>query len=223
MLETANPCEETRPTGYQCEVLLTLSELQQCCKGSYQQQEALIASAAKRQKVEVKMKDLTPAERAEFEQAKNKEIDQWISTETIRRIIRNQVPEHQLLRTRWILTWKPVDEQVKQTTGRTHKAKARLVILGYEDPSLESLPRDSPTLGRDTRMLLLQLIASQKWVLKSFDISTAFLRGSKQDSRVLGIEPPAEMRRRLGLREEEACELLKGGIRSCQCSSVVVC
>lgn len=59
-------------------------------------------------------------------------------------------------------------------------------------------------------MLLLQLIASQKWTLKSIDISTAFLRGSKQDSRILGVEPPVEMRRRLGLKEEEACELLKG-------------
>ena len=37
-----------------------------------------------------------------------------------------------------------------------------------------------------------------------------FLRGSKQDSRILGIEPPIEMRRSLGLREDEACELLKG-------------
>ena len=210
MLETQFSADDVRPAGIVCEVFLTMSELQQCRHVSYQQQEALIASAAKRQKVEVKLRDLTPSERKEFEQAKTKEIDQWISTETIRRITRNQVPEHQLLRTRWILTWKPVDEQVTKTTGRTHKAKARLVILGYEDPALESLPRDSPTLGRDSRMILLQLIASQKWVLRSFDISMAFLRGSKQDSRILGIEPPIEMRRSLGLREDEACELLKG-------------
>lgn len=84
--------KENRANGYQCEVLLTMSELQ-CCKASYQQQEALVASAARRQKVGVKLKDLTPAERAELQQAKTKEIDEWISTETIRRNIGNQAPE----------------------------------------------------------------------------------------------------------------------------------
>ena len=54
---------------------------------------------------------------------------------------------------------------------------------------------------------LLEVYCSPNSELTNHDISTAFLRGSKQDSRILGIEPPAEMRRRLGLREEEACEL----------------
>ena len=43
-----------------------------------------------------------------------------------------------------------------------------------------------------------------------FDIRTAFLRGSRQDSRILDIEPPAELRCRMDLNDEEACELLKG-------------
>ena len=33
-----------------------------------------------------------------------------------------------------------------QKTQRTHKAKARLVVLGYLDPLIEDIPRDSPTL-----------------------------------------------------------------------------
>ena len=92
MLETQFSADDVKPTGIVCEVFLTMSELQQCRHVPYQQQEALIASAAKRQKVEVKLKDLTPSERKEFDQAKTKEIDQWISTETIRRITSNQVP-----------------------------------------------------------------------------------------------------------------------------------
>ena len=202
--------EESKPTGVECEIMLTTAEINRCRKVNHKQQIALIASAAKRQKIEVRMKDLTASERKEFEQAKEKELNQWISTETIRRILRSQVPEHQIVRTRWILTWKPLDEQTVQETGKHRKAKARLVVLGYEDPDLDSVQRDSPTLGRDSRMLALQMIASQRWSLRSFDIATAFLRGSKQDDRILAIEPPEELRQKLGLKSNETCELLKG-------------
>ena len=204
------PIEDSKPTGVECEIMLTTAEINRCRKVNQKQQIALIASAAKRQKIEVRMRDLSASERKEFEQAKEKELNQWISTETIRRILRSQVPEHQILRTRWILTWKPLDEQTVQETGKQRKAKARLVVLGYEDPDLDSVQRDSPTLGRDSRMLALQMIASQRWSLRSFDIATAFLRGSKQDDRILAIEPPEELRQKLGLKSNETCELLKG-------------
>ena len=58
-------------------------------------------------------------------------------------------------------------------------------------------------------MLTLQVIASRQWTVRSFDISTAFLRGSRQDSRVLGVEPPPELRKKLNLRDDEVLELLK--------------
>ena len=54
----------------------------------------------------------------------------------------------------------------------------------------------------------MQLCASRKWIIRSFDIKTAFLRGSRRDNRVLGLEPPAEMRSKLQL-ESEIVELLK--------------
>ena len=44
--------------------------------------------------------------------------------------------------------------------GKQRRAKARLVVLGYLDLALEEIPRDSPTLNRQSRMLILQLIAS---------------------------------------------------------------
>ena len=67
---------------------------------------------------------------------------------------------------------KLLDEIEQKETGSFRKAKARLVILGYEDPLIDSLPRDSPTLGGDSRMLALQRIASHKWTARSFDIRT---------------------------------------------------
>jgi hypothetical protein len=83
------------------------------------------------------------------------------------------------------------------------------VILGYEDPNITEIPRDSPTLQKESRALLMQLCASRKWIIRSFDIKTAFLRGSRRDNRVLGLEPPAEMRSKLQLEESEIVELLK--------------
>ena len=82
-------------------------------------------------------------------------------------------------------------------------------ILGYEDPDITDIPRDSPTLQKESRSLILQLCASRKWVIRSFDIKTAFLRGSRRDDRVLGMEPPMEMREKVHLKEQEICELLK--------------
>ena len=177
------------PKSIEAEILMTLDDFQKCLGKTYEYQESYLASAAKRQKVEVKVKDLSPEDQKLFAKAKDKELESWLSTDTVRKILRNQVPEGQLLRSRWVLSWKPLDEIEQKETGNVKKAKARLVILGYEDPLLDSLPRDSPTLGRDSRMLALQCIASHKWNARSFDIRTAFLRGSRQDSRILGIEP----------------------------------
>ena len=84
-----------------------------------------------------------------------------------------------------------------------------MVILGYQDPELSSLERDSPTLSKLSRNLLIQTCVSNRWEIGSLDVKTAFLRG-KTDSRMLGIEPPEELRIKLGLRPNEVCQLLKG-------------
>ena len=156
------------------------------------------------------MNQLTTSEREMFRKAKLKEVEPWLATDTVRKITRSAIPEDQLLRTRWVLTWKSIDAIEQKELGLTKKPKARLVILGFEDPFIDTLERDSPTLGRDSRMLALQVISSHQWQVRSFDIKTAFLRGSRQDGRILGIEPPEEMREVMGLEDHHACELLKG-------------
>ena len=173
---------------------------------------AFLVSAAKRQRSEVKLSSLTAAEKLEFHKAKMAEVQNWIKTGTISRILRNQVPHDQILRCRWVLTWKPIDNPSPedQKVGRTSKAKARLVILGYLDPKLEELPRDSPTLGRNSKMLLLQLIASKGWQLRSLDIRAAFLQGKPQSNRVLAVEPVQELVEALQLNTDQVCKLEKG-------------
>ena len=208
--EKPDPKTKKDTTVTYAEIFLTLDDFQKCLGKTYDYQEAYLASQAKRQKIEVKTRDLNQSDRELFDKAKNKELDSWLATDTVKRILRSRIPEGQLLRSRWVLTWKPLDEIEQKETGMDRKAKARLVILGYEDPMIDSLPRDSPTLGRDSRMLALQCIASHRWTARSFDIKTAFLRGSRQDSRILGVEPPPELRLKMKLQDNEVCELLKG-------------
>jgi len=204
--EYANTCAAWPIKGTELEIALTIHEVAECSQKDYAKQVVYLASAAKRQKVEVKERDLKPEELKLFQGAKMKEVNSWLSTETVRRIARSQIPQDQILRSRWVLTWKPIEESLN---GDKHKPKARLVILGYEDPHLESLARDSPTMGRDTRTLIMQYAASSHSRIKSFDIQTAFLRGSRQDGRILGMEPPKEMRAAMDLKPWECCELLK--------------
>lgn len=57
--------------------------------------------------------------------------------------------------------------------------------LGYLDPKIEGICRDSPTLNRTSKMILLQVISSMGWGLESFDIKVAFLQGQPQSDRVM--------------------------------------
>eukprot|EP00435_Cladocopium_sp_Y103_P006472 s6061_g2.t1 len=168
-----------------------------------------LATTAKKQRTEVKLSQLTASEQAEFAKAKDAEISNWLSTGTVCRILRNQLSAEQILRCRWIYTWKPIEDKEEQKKhGKDRKAKARLVVLGYLDPALEEVPRDSPTLNRQSRMLILQLIASMNWLLMSFDIKAAFLQGSTQ-GRTIGLEPPVEMAKAMKLAPNEVCKLAK--------------
>ena len=168
---------------------------------------SLLATTAKKQRTEVRLSCLTPAEKAEFDRAKQAEIKNWLSTGTVAKILRNQLAPEQILRCRWILTWKPLDP-TECTPERSHKAKARLVVLGYLDPEAAESPRDSPTLSKPSRMLALQLIASNSWTLQSFDIKAAFLQG-KPSERTIAIEPVPEMKAMMKMKDSEVARLAK--------------
>jgi hypothetical protein len=170
----------------------------------------LLATQSKKQKCEVRLSELTESERQEFAIAKQSEVSNWLKTETLTKMLRDQVPHDQILRCRWILTWKPLDPSDHTANqGRTHKAKARIVVLGYMDPQIEEIPRDSPTLSRTSRMLILQLIASHSWKLQSFDIKAAFLQGQPQENRLIAVDPVNELREALKLNPNEITRLNK--------------
>ena len=194
--------------AWRFEVDVSAEEMLFCCENETEA-EALIIAASKKQHTEVKLSTLNAEEKAEFDAAKGKEIENWLKTNTVKKILRNHLAPEQVLRCRWILTWKALDAEDQKLLKKTHKAKARLVVLGYLDPELESIQRDSPTLNRQSRMLALQLIATMGWTVQSFDIKSAFLQGSRDDARILGVEPVEELRKAMKLKENEIVQLTK--------------
>jgi hypothetical protein len=170
----------------------------------------LLATQSKKQRSEIRFSELTESERQEFAVAKQAEVNNWLKTETLTKMFRDQVPHDQILKCRWILNWKPLDPtDVAANQGRSHKAKARIVVLGYMDPQIEDIPRDSPTLSRSSRMVILQLIASHAWRLQSFDIKAAFLQGQPQENRLIAVGPVSELRHALNLTPNEITRLNK--------------
>ena len=126
-------------------------------------------------------------------------------------MFRHELSPEQVLRCRWLYVWKPVTEPADQKAngGKSRIAKARCIVLGYQGPQLDTIPRDSPTLGRTSKMLIAQVIASMHWTLMSFDIKPAFLQGRTQENRVIAIEPVPEMVAAMDLKPNEVCRLVK--------------
>ena len=193
--------------GWVGEIVIQDNDIENWKKEEQPIEMAFLVSAAKRQKSEVRLRDLDPKEIELFKKAKQGEINNWLSTGTVKRIFRHQIPEDQILRCRWLLTWKNVEKPAPGEPDQ--KAKARLIVLGYMDPQLEDIPRDSPTMSKTSRMLVLQMISSEGWDLMSFDVKAAFLQGN-QSGRTLGIEPVPELSEAMKLKGNEICQLVKG-------------
>ena len=204
---------ECQDLAWKCEFDVKIPETTQVENLTPEESCILLATSAKKQRTEVRLHELTQQEKEQFEQAKAAEVANWIQTKTLTKVLRHQIPESQILKCRWILTWKPVDP-VGSNAGKSaepnYKAKARLVVLGYLDPKIEEIPRDSPTLNKTSRMLILQSISSHGWTLKSFDIKAAFLQGQPQSDRIMAVEPVPEIRKAMQMAPDEVGQLNKG-------------
>ena len=198
------------PNGHvwECAIEVGEKDIENWKQEANPQEMCFLATAAKKQRSEVRISELTAEDRALFDNAKRGEIQSWLNTGTVERILKHKIPQECIMRSRWILTWKPVESP---TEGQSKfKPKARLVVLGFEDPAVTEIPRDAPTLHKLSRTLLLQYACNRHWDLQSFDVKTAFLRGSAQDDRLLGMLPPPEMQEMMQLKPQEVVRLVKG-------------
>ena len=99
---------------------------------------------------------------------------------------KGEIDEHLILKSRVCYRWKPKDG------GTSFKAKARVVVLGFQDPRLPLLSRDSPVLAKTSLHLIIQWAACYQVSLANADCKSAFLQGEPDDERpaCIYMKPP---------------------------------
>ena len=179
---------------------------------------------------EVNYKKLSEADKVLFRNAKASEVSSFLKTEAVRRCLsvdeENQARQSQrILRARWVLVWKPIPEEdlaeaqekalkpetVYSADGR-RKAKARIVVMGFEHPDLlnPSFNSTAPVQSQLMRNLSLCLVAQKKWVLEGLDLTTAFLQtGKTEESREIWTYGVPELKSALGAEDHEVLRILK--------------
>ena len=80
-----------------------------------------------------------------------------------------------MITARWVLTWKRINENNPEEPPR-YKAKARLVLRGFEDPDLLlSIKTAAPTTSRLARLFLLTITNWNPWELLCGDVKAVGL------------------------------------------------
>ena len=156
--------------------------------------------ALKRRAVEVSERRLSAEELQQFREAKAAEVKNFVASGAF-----ESLPEHlrpskeQAIGMRWVLTWKHRDDG-------SVKAKARAILLGYQDPCYEHRDTTSPVMTRQTRQFQLQLAALKNWKVYKGDVTGAFLQGREYPDTLYCIPCP-EICTALGLAEGSVTKL----------------
>jgi hypothetical protein len=134
--------------------------------------ECLMANPAqtKLRRVEVNFRKLNPSDKKLFEKAMQKEWNSWVENKVTTICKSKGISPERIIKARWVLVWKKSsDPDDKQKTP-----KARLVLVGWQDPELGKIATDSPTLRKESKSMVLSICASKHWKLWGADIKTAF-------------------------------------------------
>ena len=83
---------------------------------------------------------------------------------------------------RWVLSEKSINGELK--------VKARLVAKGFQEENPDVLS-DSPTCTKESMRLILNIVASKRWLCWSIDIKAAFLQ-NRNIGRIIYVKPPKE-------------------------------
>ena len=147
---------------------------------------------------EVKWHLLSPEEKAKFEVAKEAEVSQWLAANAVKRIT-GVVPKGRTIGMRWVLTWK-----------ENGSAKGRIVLIGFQDPDLQTMNSSAPTMSRRTRQLGLQTSSIRRWRVLKADVKAAFLQGEEvETARNLFAIPVPELAKALNMQPNEVVQIQK--------------
>ena len=163
---------------------------------------AYIGNMLKRKTAEVSEKYLNDEERDKFSKAKDVEMTKFLQADALEALPpRLQPSRGEAMSMRWLLTWKVNGE------GET-VAKARIVILGYQDPNYENRVTYAPTTTRHTRQTMLQVAAGQQWGAWKGDVAAAFLQGRECTEDMFCV-PTRELCEKMGIPRESVVRLRK--------------
>lgn len=153
-------------------------------------------------------KRLTPEEKKQFDEAKDKALMVWIDNQAWKAAPMEQVRDGEMVPARFLQRWK------KTENGEV--ANARVIIQGFrhKDVMNEKLETEAPTLSRLGRFLILNMLVHKKWKAFSADVKSAFMQADQIDEETrIYIRPSADMRRRLerlmGLKPDEVLRAVK--------------
>lgn len=196
--------QETKCNGV--EIILNLSardvHLDHRGKGCW------VVNAKAKRGAEIQFKQLSEKEKQEFLQAKKKEVDSYIENMAVSIAHSQGGDPRRILGMRWVLVWKNITDEDGVVTGQ--KAKARLIVKGFEDPDLLKVPRDAPTLSVLGRNLILSICSMRNWKLSLGDIETAFLNSDPtEESREIYSDPPKDVKDMLGMNEKQLFRIRK--------------
>ena len=172
---------------------------------------------------EVNLKNVSAQDLVLFNRAKSKEVASFLPSSAVRRCLddeeaREAFGSGRILKARWVLTWKPVtpDEHQEavhdQLNNPTKRAKARIVLLGFQHPSL--LERDfktsAPVISTLGRHMIYMASAIHQWKLQGLDLASAFLQTepTAADNQLYTYGVP-ELRAVLGAPEDSCLRILR--------------
>ena len=180
---------------------------------------------------EVQVQRLSDYDRSLFQRAKTKEVTSFLKNEAVRKClsdeeVRRAYDSNRIIRARWVLTWKctPPDEieQAKHEAANdpetvlskdgSRKAKARIVLLGFQHPSLldRSFKTSAPVQSMIGRNLIYLLAVQEQWEIHGLDLATAFLQTQPTEAdaeiRTTGV---SELRAALGIPEGGLMRVLR--------------
>ena len=153
-------------------------------------------------------RNLSYEDKKAFDAAKDAALMVWIENSAWRAVPETEAQEDEIVPARFLQRWKPTPEG--------HKANARVIIQGFKhrDVLNENLLKESPTLSRLGRMLVMIWAVHRRWRIWCADVKSAFMQSNTiDDTTRIYVRPPAEMRRRperlMGLKEHEILKATK--------------